>query len=303
MNNFIVVEVGSSVTKCYHSAGDEIITLPPKTIMFKNHLKNGKLDSSDVEQLLKLVLELKDITPNVYVFGTSVFRKLADKDKKAFLTKFEQKTGVAFNIVTPEQEALYTVSGVTLGNDYTGRLAVMVGGGGSIEVVIVENKKVIEKHFNDFGAVTINQNFKNINDIKPKLSEKELASFCDKNIEDVVNKCDILVTAGGDPKYCQECMASAYLRPNAFYKDKLQPNMISVKDYLKADKDFIFKQDINVYKSFTVYQNEWWDFARGYNYCIGAVAKKVGAKYEIPTKINMCIGIIAELKANGAIKQ
>ena len=297
MKNFIVVEVGSSVSKAYQYIDEKIIALPSSTLMFKAHLKNGVLETKDVDDLCEFILELKQTTKNVYVYGTSVFRKLDKKEQTAFLKEFKQKTKCTFNIVSSEQEALYTVSGVTLGNNFTGRLAIMIGGGGSIEVMIVENKKVIEKHFNDFGAVTINEHFKNINEFHPRISMKKLDEFCQSHIEEVTNKCDILVTAGGDPKYCQECMASAYLSQNKFYEDNLQPHMIEVKDYMKANKDFIYKQNIDVFRSFTVYQNEWWDFARGYNLCIGAVAQKIGATYEIPTKINMCIGIINELKS------
>ena len=296
MNNFIVVEVGSTVSKCYHYLNDEIIDLPSKNIMFKAHMKNGDLDNNDVDELYSLIKSLKKITTNVHVYGTSVFRKLTEQNKTKFLEDFKKNTKLNFNIVSSKQEALFTVSGVILNNNYSGRMAIMIGGGGSIEVAVVENKKIIEMHFNDFGAVNINQKFKDINNFNPEISEDELDEFCNENIEDIENKCDILVTAGGDPKYCQECMASEFLEKNKFYVDKNQPHMITVKNYLKADRKFIFKQDINIYENFTVYQDDWWNFARGYNYCIGAVAKKVGAKYEIPTKINMCLGIISELK-------
>lgn len=296
MNNFIVIEVGSTVTKVYQYLNGEIITHPSKTIGFKPHLKNGKLDANDVKTLIDYCLELKKITDKIFVYGTSIFRVLEEKEKTKFLKNFELKTGLQFNIVTAEQEALYTVSGVTLSNDYTGRLAVMIGGGGSVEVIVVENKKIIEKHLNNFGSVNINEKFKNINDLHPKLKVEDIYKFCDKNIANVENKCEILVTSGGDTKYCQESMASEYLVPNTFYSDPHQPHMIKVSDYLKANKKFILKQNINVYKKFSVYQNDWWNYARSYNCCIACAAKKVGAVYEIPSKINMCLGIINELK-------
>lgn len=298
MNNFIVVEVGSTVTKAYQYIDGEIIALPSKTIRFKSNFKDGKLNNNDINMLTKLLCQLKETTENVFVYGTSIFRKLDKVESKRFLTAFKKKTNLTFNIVSAEQEALYTVSGAILGNDYKGRLAVMVCGGGSIELMIVENKEIIEKHFYSFGAADVLEKFANINDYKPNITIKEIEDFCDANISDVENKADILVTTGGDTKYCQESMASEYLMTNTFYSDKLQPHMIKVKDYNKANAKFILEQDINVYKNFTVYQDAWWSYARGYNCCISAVAKKVGAKYEIPSRINMCIGIINELKSN-----
>ena len=282
----------------YQYLDGEIIAHPSKTISFKPHFKNGKLDNGDVDILCDFINELKKISDKIFVYGTSIFRIIDEKERAKFLKTFKTKTGLDFNVVSAEQEALYTVSGVILGNDYTGRLAVMIGGGGSVEVVIVENKKVIEKHFNNFGAISIHEKFKNITDTHPKINFKEVCKFCEENIADITNKADILVTSGGDTKYCQECMASEYLEPNTIYADKLQPHMIKVSNYNKANKKFVLKQNNNVYKNFTVYQGIWWEYSRGFNLCIGAVAKKVGAKYEIPTRINMCIGIINELKNN-----
>lgn len=300
MENFIVVEVGSTVTKAYHYLEGETVVLPSQTIRFRTHLKDGKLNNDDINDLIKFVVALKEKTENVFVYGTSIFRNIDEKEFKRFLTVFKKQTSIKeFNVVSAEQEALYTVSGVTLGNDYTGRLAVMIGGGGSVEVMIIENKKIIEKHFNNFGAISVNEKIKDINAYKPKASLiKQINSICDAGIANIENKADILVTSGGDTKYCQECMASKYLMQNKFYKDKLQPHMIKVSDFIKANNDFILNQDINVFKNFVVYQDAWWDGARAFNSTIIAVAKKVGAKYEIPSRINMCNGIINELKNN-----
>lgn len=297
MKNFIVVEVGSTVTKTYQYLDGQIIALPSKTILFKPHFKDGKLNSEDVKSLTSHICALKEKTSKIFVYGTSIFRKLDKTESTLFFKTFKEATGLKFNVVTAEQEALYTVSGVTLGNDYKGRLAVMICGGGSIEVMVIENKKVIEKHFNNFGVVDIREKFKNINDFKPHISTKEIIAYCEANIANIENKCDILVTAGGDTKYCQETIAWEFLKPNKFYDDPLQPHMIKIEDYNKANKKFVTKQDISVFKKFTVYQDDWWDFSRGYNCCISAIAKKVGAKYEIPSRINMCIGIINELKS------
>ncbi len=296
MDNFIVVEVGSTVTKAYQYLEGNIITHPAKTITFKANFQNGKLKSSDVKTLIDYVCGLKKITSKVFVYGTSIFRSLDEKEQANFLKSFKEKTGLIFNVVSAEQEALYTVSGVILDNDYTGRLAIVICGGGSTEIVVVENKKIIEKHFNNFGAISVNEKFKNINEFKTKVNLNKVYKFCEDNLEDVVNKCDVVVTAGGDTRYCQECMASAYLTKNALYYDAHQPHMIKVCDFEKANKAFILKQDINVYKNFTVYRDDWWNCARSYNSCLLAAARKVGAKYEIPTRINMCVGIINELK-------
>ena len=40
---------------------------------------------------------------------------------------------------------------------------------------------------------------------------------------------------------------------------------------------------------------DWWDGVRGMRFCMNAVGRKVNTKYIVPTRINMLLGIIAEI--------
>jgi hypothetical protein len=274
-----------------------VIEYPQKTIKFKNQSRQDHLPPDAVDELVAFVNGFKDRAPDIFVYGTSIFRDLTAENKTDFLRDFKNRTGAAFNIVTPEQEGEYTVKGVCLGNDFRGRLAVMIGGGGSTEVCIVENKNVIERHCNNFGAITVTREFEQIVDFKPKMSMEEVDAFCLAKTEDITNRADILVIAGGDHKFHYECAAKDFLEPNEHFSDDLAPYSVAVENVFKIDRRFIFEEDLGEYiKKYNEMSEIWWRGTRSMRFCVRAVAKKCGARFVIPTKINMCLGIINELK-------
>ena len=306
MKKFAVVEVGSTNTKSYlydaaKQDGEQVTEFPQRTFDFKvNHKKQGHFAEYDINGLCDLLNELNDKVGQagrVFVYGTSIFREISDTELAAFTDRLKNETGAIFSTVTAEQEAEYTVKGVTLGNDYCGRIAVMIGGGGSTEVCIVENKRIIEKHCNKYGGITVLNHCPQVIDYKPNLKMGEVDDLCYKMTARIKNKTDVLVLAGGDFKFFYECAGAEYLQDNAYYKDSSQPYMLNYKDMKAIDRRFVLRQDLaDYYKNFPEYSKIWWNGARGMRFCVRAVGKRCGAKFFIPTKINMCLGIINELK-------
>jgi len=280
VKKFFVVEVGSTHTKCFLYDNGRIDALPHRSS----------------SELYSIVRDLKKQSPNIFVYGTSRYRKMSDKEQKDFKHDFKAQTGIDFNIVTAEQEAEYTAMGVTLGNDFKGRLCIMIGGGGSTEVVIIENKQIIERHFNDVGTNSINQKFPQLNDFKPRLTLNQLDDFTFSKIQDIQKKADILVVAGGDTIYGYQSFAKEFLKPNQFYNDETQPVYITTSNAIQAETNFTFERDLVEHqKLYSEYSYNWWTGARAWHSCIRAIAKKSNAEYIIPTKINMCLGIIKGL--------
>jgi len=296
MNKIAIIEVGSANTKTmlYENG----IFTEPKELRLEvsnHHKKLGHLDPKDVDTLCDYVKSYVDKGYTVRVVGTSLFRSLGDSESKKFLHDFKTKTGIDFEIVTAEQEGEYTVKGV-LGNDYKGRLAVMIGGGKSTEVYIVENKQIIERHHNMYGAYNVSEVFPNINDHKPNINTEAIQKFCEDLTQDIKNKSDILVLAGGDHLHVWEAIGKDVLEPNRFYKDELQPYQVEIEKAKQTGHRFVMQDDLDYYRNnFNVHVPEWWNGCRQMRFCVVAVANKVGAKFLIPTRINMCLGIINEM--------
>jgi hypothetical protein len=172
----------------------------------------------------------------------------------------------------------------------------MVAGGGSTEICIVENKKIIEKHFNDYGSISVVRQFPQINDYHPNLDLAKVDEFCMGKTEDIENQADLLVLAGGDHIFHYQCAGPDFLEENKFYRDTAAPYSVSAENADAKDRRLIFHDDMSDYVAKYKSMSEiWWSGQRSMCCCVRAAAQKCGAKFIIPTKVNMCLGLISEL--------
>lgn len=298
MNKFIIIEVGSTNTKTYLYE-DKLRDLGIITIEFKNNYKlNKKLMESDLDKLYDHIESLKKYNCQIYVFGTSVFRYLDSLERGKFLKEFKDKTNIDFTIVTQEMENELTVYGVISSIDYNGRIAVMIGGGASTEVSIVENKKIIETANNNYGAMDICDHY-------PDINEDTATTLYDEMVENTLdmtkipeNKSDILVLAGGDYLKFYETLKYP-LNKNRFYLDSKQPWYLDTLSMYEYDDDFFYHKSLLEIQNENFESRDWWSGGtRGMRICVSTIAKAVDAKYIIPTRISMVYGIIEKIKNN-----
>ena len=136
--NKIIVEVGSTCIKVDKFDGNNIENLTGKTIQLKKHYnEDGCLRESDIKELTQSINELKSISSDIYVCGTSIFRTLKEEEKLAFLNRFEHETGLSFNIISQDKENELTVYGAK--RFVKDKVCVFIGGGGSTELAIYDN--------------------------------------------------------------------------------------------------------------------------------------------------------------------
>ena len=296
MNKFVVIEVGSTNTKTY-LYDNKLYDLGIITIEFKNNYKlNKRLMESDLEKLYDHVETLKKYECPILVFGTSVFRSLDDLERGTFLKEFKDNTGCDFTIVTQDMENELTVYGVLANIDYDGRLAVMIGGGASTEVSIIEHKQIIERADNNYGAMDVCDRFPDINNDTATSSYKEMVEDTLDMTKVPNNKSDILVLAGGDYLKFYETLKYP-LEQNKFYKDMKQPWCIDFTTMVNCDNDFFYHKSLLEIQNENFESRDWWSGGtRGMRICVTTIAKVVGAKYIIPTRINMIYGIIEKMK-------
>ena len=153
----IIVEVGSTCTKVDKFNGKTIEKLEGKTIQFKKHYnEDKKLRESDINELINSIKELKSISEDIYVCGTSIFRSLNDLEKISFLERFKNETGYNFNIISQEKENELTVFGTT--RFVNNKVCVFIGGGGSTEIAIYD-KGIKESVNTQIGVIDVMQKF------------------------------------------------------------------------------------------------------------------------------------------------
>lgn len=295
MEKFAIIEIGSTNTKAYLCENEKVTDLGFRTIEFKkNYKKNNKIDEADKQLLFNYIKEINE--NNIYVFGTSIFRNLTTEEKEKWIKEFKDNTGLEFNIVTSDMENELTVYGAVANVKYDGKIAVMIGGGGSTELSIVRNNEIIEKHNYKFGAVDTSDMFP---DLREDFATTDYDFMLEKTKELITtpdNKSDLLILAGGDYIYYYETLEYP-VEENKFYKNKLQPYCLDVVTMDELDRNFFYEISLeNVCKRTN--NDGWWRGARGMRLCVKSLVDVLDVKYIIPTRISMVYGLIEKIKKN-----
>lgn len=289
MNQYAIIEIGSNNTKTHIYKDNKSIYEKTTTIeLKKNYAKEKKISKTDFNLIIKEIQKAKEYTENIYAFGCSIFRKLTEEELKEFNNKLKELEGIEVQVVSQEEEALLTALGCYGNINYKGSICIFIGGGGSIELINVENKKVKKKKFYDFGVVDITNKFESLKDDIPTCTFKEVYDYVDHLIGKPKMKADVLILAGGDHLYWYQ-NARYELEKNTLYEDLKQPLMLTREksdeydqDALKTSLDAIRKRSDNPL---------WFDGSRAMKVITNCISHKVDAKYIIPTKINMEDGI------------
>lgn len=293
---FAIIEIGSNNTKTHVYENNKVLFDSNTTIEFKkNYAIDNCIKKSDLDKLFEVIKTALKYTQNVFLFGTSVFRKLEQAELDEIKASLKSTLNVELNVVSQEDEANYTAQGCYVGVNYAGNMCVFIGGGGSTELIFVKNGEIIGKKYYGFGVVDITQNFKSLKDDIPTCTFDEVYNYVDELIGEVDFKADILVLAGGDHLYWYN-NARYNLLENNLYSHDNQKFMITTEMSDEYDRNALGTSlDI-------VRQNsdnpKWFDGSRAMKVITNLVSHKVSAKYIIPTKINMEDGLKNQILEN-----
>jgi hypothetical protein len=295
-DKFIVVEAGSTVTKGYLYENGKIKELPFEFIEFKKHYSSEKkILTEDKEKLFNYINKLKEITNNIHIYGTSIFRIITDEERKSFLEEMSRKTGLSLRIVSSDEEEKYTVDGIVSNIDYKENIAVVISGGGSTEIAIVSNKEIIEKVHLDFGGVDITNMYPDLANDIATTDINEVVNYIKNKLNNLKSKADILITGGSTTKYFRETAHYKFINDLPFTYNKNE-FVVMDKSIYEQDKDYFYKTSLEEMKKNMPDTPNWWNPSRAINCFVLAVFKTVGAKYVLASNINMIYGIIEEVK-------
>ena len=273
----IIVEVGSTCTKVDRYNGEKIEKLEGKTIQLKKHYnENKKLKEEDVKTLIQSINELKTISKDIYVCGTSIFRSLKESEKEYFLERFKKETGYDFNIISQEKENELTVLGTT--RFVKGKVCVFIGGGGSTEISIFD-KKIIESTNTKVGVIDVMEQFPDLANEFATTSLETVKTYIRERLILPKEKADILILAGG----------------NILYEDMSSPIMMDIETRKNETERYFKSISLDKIKNREKDQ-DWWYATRAMCAFTLVVAEEIGTKYIIPTDIAMVYGILESLK-------
>lgn len=290
MENKIIVEVGSTCTKVDRYDGNNIEKLEGKTIQFKKHYnEDKKLRESDVKELIKSINDLKSISEDIYVCGTSIFRTLDNTEKTEFLDKFKAETGYDFEIISQEKENELTVFGTT--RFVNGKVCVFIGGGGSTEIAIYNNE-IKESINTKIGVIDVMQEFPDLAEDIATTDIETVMSFIKERLNLPKEKADILILAGGGHEKFARYSGIKY-EENTLYRDNASPIMMDIETRKSETERYYKSISLDEIRS-RVKDPDWWYATRAMSAFVLVVAEAIGAKYIVPTDIAMVYGILGK---------
>ena len=288
-NTFAIIEIGSNNTKTHIYENDKAIYDNTTTIEFKkNYAKEEKIVKEDLEKLYKLITKAKEYTDEIYVYGCSIFRKLNKEELNDINKELKEKFNIEIEVVSQEQEAKYTALGCYNDIDYKDNICIFIGGGGSIELIFVKDKKMVDTKYYNFGVVDITKKFPSLKDDIASCTFDEVYGYIGELITDINRKANVLILAGGDHFYWYN-NAGYKLLENTLYKNKKQPSMITRQMSDEYDKDALLTSLDRIRNNSD--NPLWFDGSRAMKVITNYISHQVDVKYIIPTKINMEDGL------------
>ncbi len=289
MKKFAIIEIGSNNTKTHIYEDEKLIFEDNTTIEFKkNYNKMQKIAENDLNKLFSVIKKSSSYTENIHIYGCSIFRNISANELNNINLKIKEKYNVEIEVVSQEAEAQYTALGCYSNIKYDGNICIFIGGGGSTELIFVNDGRIISQKYYGFGVVDITQMFSSLKDDIPKCTFDEVYDYIDKLIGNINIQADILILAGGDHLYWYN-NAGYKLLENSLYKSENQKYMITKKMSDEYDKDALISSLNQVRKKSD--NPLWFDGSRAMKVTTNLIANKIKAKYIIPTKINMEDGL------------
>lgn len=284
-----IIEIGSNNTKTHIYENSNLVKENNITIEFKkNYKKENKILSSDLDKLYDVINKTLEYTKNIHIYGCSIFRNITKEELDEINKLLKEKFNLEIEVVSQENEAMYTALGCYNNIKYNGNICIFIGGGGSIELIFVNNGNVIDKKYYDFGVVDITSKFNSLKDDIPICTFDEVYNYVDKLIGNLVTKADVLILAGGDHLYWYN-NARYDLLANTLYKDENQKYMLT------RDMSDTYDKDALVTSLDKIRENSdnplWFDGSRAMKVITNLISHKIDAKYIVPTKINMEEGL------------
>lgn len=284
-----IIEIESNNTKTHIYENSNLVKENNITIEFKkNYKKENKILSSDLDKLYDVINKTLEYTKNIHIYGCSIFRSITKEELDEINKLLKEKFNLEIEVVSQENEAMYTALGCYNNIKYNGNICIFIGGGGSIELIFVNNGNVIDKKYYDFGVVDITSKFNSLKDDIPTCTFDEVYNYADKLIGNLEIKADVLILAGGDHLYWYN-NARYDLLANTLYKDENQKYMLT------RDMSDTYDKDALVTSLDKIRENSdnplWFDGSRAMKVITNLISHKIDANYIVPTKINMEEGL------------
>jgi len=288
----LIIDIGSSTVKVYSlSAQGKLTLLETKTFKFKEGFDpklglTGKNKQKLFDYINKISHEHEKIPLKIY--ATALFRKCIADVQRSLTDEFFRKTGQLFNIVSHELEGHYLEKALAGSYNLNSPLLLINIGGGSTELVVMENDSVKERHNLDLGVMTV-LDFPHLNKSLSPYKLDEVVESIHKRLPATSYKTPHAIYNGGELTYMQ--LTAYKLKKNDIFEDGNHPNKISLEDFSAKNKAIFHSMTLTQLEDLMPNDPLWMHGARACSAIAQAIAKHFGVSQIIPSDSNMAHGI------------
>jgi hypothetical protein len=318
MLSYLLVDIGSSSVKCYSFDGEKIVLLLTKSISLKDGFNPETGISEGNEELLFSVLKtVKSDYPDseLYVYGTAIFRKMSPLALEKFNRQLLEQTTLTLTVISPEEENEYLELAL-LGKYTVDQPVLLINiGGGSTELVVVQNEETLDRQNIDLGVGSVNSQFPGINESYSSVSIDEVKKFVMRHLPTLtkVNRhprpdrgsidsrlrgndvkegeaIKVAFYTGGEINYMK--LAGYVLGRNNLFEDQDHPFTITLSNFRNRNKQIFEVVTIQALEALMPENPKWMHGARACSAFAEAICEEYGIETIIPSDSNLMHGVV-----------
>jgi exopolyphosphatase/guanosine-5'-triphosphate,3'-diphosphate pyrophosphatase len=182
----------------------KILSRDKESIRLGKNMKKGFIEKSTLDDAIKTLKKFKEDADNynalIKAVATSAIREAINKDE--IISEIKLNTGIEVNLISGKEEGELISKGINFAFPFPNRKILTIDiGGGSTEIILSENSKVLFVESLKLGAVrTSNEFFENYvtNSQNIKLAEDHIKKVMANSIDKILNIAydDVVGTSG-----------------------------------------------------------------------------------------------------------
>lgn len=288
----IVIDIGSYTVKAYLCTKDRTSSLMQKSIRLKEnfHPEFGIVDNTKGE-LFNIINSIKTRYSNeIKIYSTAVFRDMHEDMKREFEKEFFNTTGLSLNIIEQDMESYYLQLALIGKCSIKDPILLMNTGGGSTQVILVKDKKPIEKINISIGVGTINNMFPAIIEQISDVKMDDIVKYVKQNVPDISTNAKYAFNTGGELSFMR--LTKYPIIENNLFQDSDHPSVISISEFGKRNRDIFHSISLSELESLMPENPAWMRGTRAYLAISQAICEKYGVETIIPSDSNIIHGIV-----------
>ncbi|MDW3957427.1 exopolyphosphatase [Staphylococcus saprophyticus] len=164
---------------------NELLNIKTPARLSQYLTKDLAMNNEGIEVLTKTLSSFKTVADKFEVtelhpIATAAIRQSTNRDK--IIENIKKELNIKIKLIPEEEEAIYGFYAITHTTDIQDGVSVDIGGG-STEVTLFKDKKLIEAHSFPFGVVTLQRKFFDGKDHNDKSSIKDMEKFLSKQFD------------------------------------------------------------------------------------------------------------------------